>query len=383
MLARSRLTTGERRWNEDGSVRIALIIYGSLETVSGGYLYDRKLVEHLRGRGDEVEVIALPWRNYARHLGDNFSPALLRRLRQGRFDALLQDELNHPSLFWLNQRLRDEVRYPRVSIVHHLRCSEQRPAWQNRLYRLVEGGYLRSVDGFIFNSQTTRQAVAQAGAGVAALPGVVAYPAGDQFAVAISDDEIAARAMQPGPLRVLFLGNVIERKGLHTLLDAIRRLDGGACALSVVGRLDADPAYARRIHRQAARSGLGERVRFYGALPGAELAAQLRLHHALAVPSSYEGFGIVYLEGMSCGLPALATTAGAAGEIITHGQDGYLLPPGDAGALAERLAGLASDRQRLAAMGLAARRRFLAHPTWEQTGERIREFLCRQVTGGG
>jgi len=55
-------------------MKLGLIIYGSLDTLSGGYLYDRKLVEYLRRCGDTVEVISLPWRNYARHLADNLSP---------------------------------------------------------------------------------------------------------------------------------------------------------------------------------------------------------------------------------------------------------------------------------------------------------------------
>jgi hypothetical protein len=116
-------------------VRIGLIIYGSLDTLTGGYLYDRMLVEHLRRQGDHVDVISLPWRTYGRHLGDNFSLTLHRRLRRATFDALLQDELNHPSLFWLNQRLRRAVRYPIVTIVHLLRCSEPRPAWRSYGWR--------------------------------------------------------------------------------------------------------------------------------------------------------------------------------------------------------------------------------------------------------
>jgi hypothetical protein len=62
-------------------------------------------------------------------------------------DLLLQDELNHASLFLLNRRLRKEVRYPLVSIVHHLRSSERRPTWQNTLYRRIERNYLESMDG--------------------------------------------------------------------------------------------------------------------------------------------------------------------------------------------------------------------------------------------
>ena len=57
-------------------MRLGLLIYGSLDTLSGGYLYDRKLVEHLRRAGDSVEIISIPWRSYPAHLADNFSSRL-------------------------------------------------------------------------------------------------------------------------------------------------------------------------------------------------------------------------------------------------------------------------------------------------------------------
>lgn len=360
-------------------MRVGLVIYGSLETVSGGYLYDRKLVEHLQRQGDDVEVISLPWRSYARHLLDNFSIALRRRLQAGRFDVLLQDELNHPSLFWLNERLRRLLPYPVFSIVHHLRSSELHPAWQNRLFFRIERRYLRSVDGFILNSQATRQTVEQAGVNLAAWPHLVACPAGDQLAPHISTAEIACRAAEPGPLRIVFLGNLIPRKGLHTLLAALQQAPAAACTLSVVGSQQVDPGYVRAIRRQIDRSGLVDRVRLLGRLPLDDLAACLRAHHLLVVPSTYEGYGIVYLEGMGFGLPAIAATAGAAGEIITPEVDGFLVPPGDAAALAGCLARLALDRPLLHQWSLAARQRYLAQPTWEQTAARIRSFLLAQV----
>jgi hypothetical protein len=136
-------------------MRIGLVIYGSLTTLSGGYLYDRKLVEHLREHGNNVEIISLPRRNYLNHLEDNFSNDLIRRLSNLQCDVLLQDELNHPSLFLLNRRIKDKINYPIVSIVHHLLCCEENPSWLNRFYRLVEGHYLSSLDGFICNSQST------------------------------------------------------------------------------------------------------------------------------------------------------------------------------------------------------------------------------------
>src|SRR5687768_14879794 len=129
-------------------MNVGLIIYGSLDTRSGGYLYDRKLVEYLRAHDDTVEIISLPWRNYASHLMDNLSFRLPRGL-----DLVIEDELNHPSLIAANRRPHP---YPVVSLVHHLRSSEARPAWQNNFYRWVEKRYLQSVDSFIFNSKTTQ-----------------------------------------------------------------------------------------------------------------------------------------------------------------------------------------------------------------------------------
>jgi glycosyltransferase involved in cell wall biosynthesis len=356
-------------------MRLGLIIYGSLETVSGGYLYDRKLVEYLRAQGDQVEIVSLPWRNYTRHMGDNFSMALYRRLKALEVDVLLQDELNHPSLAWMNTRLKRDIRCPIATIVHHLRSSEERPAWLNRFYKLVERRYLETTDALVLNSRATREAVAGIGIDPGTRPHLVAYPAGNRLEEDIPEAEISRRAFQSGPLRLLFLGNLIPRKGLHTLLAALEILPESAFTLTVVGSSAADQAYVRAIGHQLARTSLGNRVIMAGALEDGKLIELLRASHVLVVPSSYEGFGIVYLEGMGFGLPAIAATRGGAQEIITHGVDGYLIPPGDAARLAEYLGGLATDRERLLQFSQAARQRYLAHPTWEDTTRSIRGFL--------
>jgi glycosyltransferase involved in cell wall biosynthesis len=352
-------------------MRIGLVIYGNLETISGGYLYDRMLVEHLEGQGDQVEIISLPWRNYARHLGDNLNPAFLRRFRRLDVDVLLEDELNHPSLFGINRRMAGI--FPIISIVHHLRSSELRSAWQNQTYRWVERSFLSSADGFIFNSQTTRQVVESLVG--AQKPCVVAYPAGDRLSACISAEEIAHRAFQPAPLRLFFLGNVIPRKGLHTLIEALSMLPKDSWQLSVAGRQDIDLEYANLIRRRIAQLGLSDRVAFLGALDDEALAGQLRLSQVLALPSSYEGYGIAYLEGMGFGLPAIATSGGAAGEIITNGVNGFLVSPEDHLALRDCIQELAQNRQRLLELSLAARHRYQAHPGWEETGRTIRGFL--------
>jgi glycosyltransferase involved in cell wall biosynthesis len=83
---------------------------------------------------------------------------------------------------------------------------------------------------------------------------------------------------------------------------------------------------------------------------------------------------------MGFGLPCIATTAGAAGEIIRDGQTGFLIPPEDPGALAACLGRLAADRELLVRMSLAARQRYREHPTWEQAAGVIRSFLQTFLT---
>lgn len=357
-------------------MHIGLVIYNTLDTLSGGYLYDRQLVEHLRRAGDTVDIISIPWRNYVAHLSDSWSENLFRRLRDAHVDVIVQDELNHPSLFRINRRLRGRVRYPLLSLVHHLRSSEAHPAWQRIVYRWIERQYLASVDGFIFNSHTTRAAVSQL-LGRAPASCVVAHPAGDRFNPSIDSAMIVNRARAPGVLRLVFVGNLIPRKGLHMLLDALARLPADTYQLTVVGNPNVDPKYTARVRARIGVLRL-KNVRLVGALQDEALANVLAQSHVLVVPSEYEGYGIVYLEGMSFGLPAIATTSGAAGEIIDDGVNGYLVAPNDAAAIAERIDRLNRDRERISRMSLAARERFLVHPRWDESMARIRNYLrCR------
>jgi glycosyltransferase involved in cell wall biosynthesis len=354
-------------------VHIGLVIYGSLQTRSGGYLYDQKLVEYLNQKGDRVTIVSIQHQDYLHHLGDNFSTALLNCLRDLPLDILLQDELNHPSLFWLNRRLRKVAAYPMVTIVHHLRSSEPFPAWQKIIYRWVEGKYLTSVDAFIYNSEATQQAVQR----LVHMnrPRLIAYPAGDRFDPHITDDQIRIRAHAAGPLRLVFLGNIIPRKNLHVLLKALSKLDPDSWHLVVIGNPDIDPAYTFSVSRQIEEDGIAQQVQFLGSISDQRLAGVLESSHVLAIPSSYEGYGIAYLEGMGFGLPALGSAAGGAQEIIQHGKNGFLIQPGDSESLTTCLLQLTQNRVLLTEMGIAAKNRYLAHPNWATTANRVREFL--------
>ena len=83
---------------------------------------------------------------------------------------------------------------------------------------------------------------------------------------------------------------------------------------------------------------------------------------------------------MGFGLPAIGTTAGAAGEVITHGEDGYLIEPDDATALIDHLAELATNRELLVRLSLNAIKRYNQQPKWDETAKSIREFLYQMVS---
>jgi glycosyltransferase involved in cell wall biosynthesis len=349
-------------------MKIGLVIYGSLNIISGGYLFDRMLVDHLRTQGDVVDVISLPLGNYAGHLLNN----LIFRLPQ-HYELILEDELSHASLLRCNGERHAS---PIVSIVHNLHSSERRSEWKSRLYRKIERSYLDSVDGFIFNSEVSRRAVESLSPN--AKPHVIAPPGGDRFGE-ITPEEISRRALGGGPLRLLFLANVTAGKGLEIALDALALLPKNEYVLDVVGSCSVESNYSSRMRRKA--HALWLPVRFWNVLEGEALVKRLKQAQLMVLPSFYEGFGISFLEGMAHGLPAIGTTAGAIPDLVVEGENGYLIRPGDSNHLARHLSRLRADRALLARLGICALRSFRRRPTWRQSTGLIRKFLEGMIVG--
>ncbi len=139
-----------------------------------------------------------------------------------------------------------------------------------------------------------------------------------------------------------------------------------------------------QIQSQAARLGLGDRVRFLGLRSDVpELLAQA---HVFVLASNYEGLPISILEAMRAGLPVVATDVGGVCECVRDHETGFLVPKGDEGALRDRLAALIDDAALRATMGAAGRQLFESHFTAEvmvQKTLRVYERVLgrRLVTG--
>jgi glycosyltransferase involved in cell wall biosynthesis len=176
-------------------------------------------------------------------------------------------------------------------------------------------------------------------------------------------------------VHLLFVGNVIPRKGLDVLVRALDSLQRSDWLLTVVGDTQADGQYFEELRRLVQANGLDNRVSFEGRISEEQLHATYANCQVLVVPSRYEGFGIVYLEAMAYGTPVIASTAGAAREFITDGEEGFLVTPDDVDELARRLQIVIENPALRHQMGQQARHTWEAHPTWMETGQTVETFL--------
>lgn len=352
-------------------MKVGLVIYGSIDTPTGGYLYDRMLVRQLEQEGHGVEVVSQMRHGYLDCIQDNFSGEMLELLKSLDIDVLLEDELNHISLFQLNRALKTEVDYPFVSIVHHLSSCAARERQEREMYAYFEEKYLETVDGFVFNSDATRRTVSRILR--REVKGVVAHPGKDHLVAKPRDLDIRKGER----LRILYSGNVLPHKGLDILvrsLGLLRSRGIDSFHLSVAGAL-LDQNFHSKITDLVERCDLHDHVEIMGFVSQGEFERLLGESHVMVVPSYYEGYGIAYAEAMGHGMPVIASSAGGAAEMVSDGVDGFLVHPGDCQQLSNRIMTLIEKPELLIEMGRRARERFRSLPTWEESMKRVIEFL--------
>lgn len=145
-------------------------------------------------------------------------------------------------------------------------------------------------------------------------------------------------------LNVLFVGGLSQRKGLSYLLDAANLLND-KIELTIIGS---------RIAECAPLDAALQQYRYIPSLPHHEILKEMDRHDVFVFPSLFEGFGLVILEAMARGIPVIATPHTAGPDVITDGEDGYIVPIRSHQAIAEKLELLAGDRDLLDQLKTAA-----------------------------
>jgi glycogen(starch) synthase len=184
----------------------------------------------------------------------------------------------------------------------------------------------------------------------------------------------AGKRSAPDPT-ILYVGRIDERKGIRELLAAIPMIleqVPNANFVFVGGWRTSTPEVQRRRWLRGI-PGLDERrIRFTGWLGPEQLASWYSKAHVLVVPSRYEPFGIVVLEGMLHGLAIAAAAVGGPSDILEHRRTGLLFPPGDTRALTDAVTLLAKDRRLRAALGTAAAQEVRKHWLWPRIVGQLR-----------
>jgi glycosyltransferase involved in cell wall biosynthesis len=329
------------------SDEIAFVVPGRLAQLTGGYLFERHIVEGLRARGRVVRVIELS----ARDPDEGSLP--LAGLTEGTrtvVDGLALARLGGVAVLQV-RRLR------LVAFVHGPLALETdlSPAAARRAM-LREAGLLSRVRGVLCPSRNTAAAIEDYGVSpgrIAVVPPGTARPHHPP-------------GMRRGPVRALLcVANLVPRKGHAVLVEALARIRDLDWGLTCIGSLDRDPATARSVRSKISATGLGRRITLTGELPPDRVARAYREADAFVLPSFHEGYGMVYAEAMVHGLPVIATTAGAIPETVPR-QAGLLVPPGDPQALARALRRVIAEPAVATGLAVGSRAAGATLPGWSQ-----------------
>ncbi|HSJ05450.1 MAG TPA: glycosyltransferase family 4 protein [Longimicrobiales bacterium] len=209
---------------------------------------------------------------------------------------------------------------------------------------------------------------------------------GDRVAVLPngSDDPFGGvpdRSSRTGPVRVLYLGNLIRTKGFLDVMDAVGMLRGKG--LPVELHLAGD--FLSDVDRRAAAdrgAGLGTAVTFHGVVTGDAKTELLRSADIFCFPSYYpnEGHPYVVVEAMAAGLPVVATAHATIGDTVLDGETGILVPPRNPEALATALASLVKAAGERSRLGHAGRRRFEDHYTLVRWSDGLCRIMRESLT---
>lgn len=304
------------------------VVPGALDQRTGGYIYDRRIVEGLRDSSWTVEVHEL--KGKFPNIDDEAVRSATMAVGSMTDGTPIIDGLALPAF----QGLADRLRNPWIGLIHHPLALETGLS-QAEMARFaeLESRLMRQACGLIVTSPRTKR-------------DLLSFDI-DPAHVAVVEPGVQPAAMAVGggsdkPISLLSVGTLTRRKGYPTLLKALALLEDLEWHLTIVGSDAWDPAHAVEIKDMLQALDLDERVDIFGEQDGAGLSNFYHTADLFVLASHHEGYGMVLAEALARGLPIISTTAGAIPDTVPA-EAGKLVPPGDAEALAGALRNALTD----------------------------------------
>ncbi len=336
-------------------MQLALLVPGPFSTVSGGYGYDRRLVEGFRAGGHTVSVVELDGRH---PLPDEAATAAARAAldRVPEDTRLILDGLGLPAFAPFAEELE---RRRAVALIHHPTAIEPGVPEEDRAaLKALEAALFPRMARLVATSRLTADR----------LP--LEFPvSAERIGVVEPGTDPAARARGSGGpgCAILSVGVLTPRKGHDVLLRALAKLTDLDWTLTVAGA-PRDRTHARTLAALAEELAIAERVTFAGEVDQPALEVLYAGADLFALATRWEGYGMAAAEALARGLPVAVTAGGAIADVVPH-TAGILAPPGDVTSYSRAMRRPIYDTALRAEMAEAAWQAGQALPRWADRAE--------------
>jgi glycosyltransferase involved in cell wall biosynthesis len=355
---------------------VVFAIPGDLSTATGGYGYDRKIMQGLRELGWTVVHI---------ELGDGFPWPSDATLKSGlsRFSGLAYGcpiVIDGLAFGVMPQEVSLlSIKHPLIALVHHplaLETGLSEP--QRKHLRESEQQALHFARQVIVTSSATALLMSDYGVAdrdvTAILPGTEVSKKAVKLRTQSSMQHSNNRVKPDEPLKLLSVGTLTPRKGFDVLVRALAQVKDLNWTLTIVGDEKRDADCASRIKNDISHFGLHNRIKLSGTLTEDELATYYVESDIFVLASKFEGYGMAYAEAMAYGLPVIGSNAGAIASTVPP-EAGLLVPPDNVDELASAIRLMVPDLDIRVRLSEGARRASLRQPTWLASAQEFERVL--------